>query len=190
MKVLGISSSPRARSNSEALLDAALEGARAAGAEIEKLKVAPLSIAPCRACDACIRNVRCVIQDDFQAVYDLLMSVHRLIFATPIAYMSANAQAKCLIDRTQCFYNRKYVRHEDIPSEFPRRGAVITVSGRKHPKTFAGLSLTIKYFFDSLQMEMVGELCCPGLDAQAEAARRPDLLERARGLGERLAREE
>ena len=188
MRVLGISSSPRARSNSEALLDAALNGARAAGAQVEKLKVAALEIAPCRACDACVKNVHCVVGDDFQRVYDLLLSVPRVILATPITYMSANAQAKCLIDRAQCLYNRKYVRKEEIPSDVPRRGAVIAVSGRKHPKAFEGLSLTTKYFFDSLQMEMVKELYVPGLDGPGEAAKRPELLERARELGERLAR--
>ena len=187
MKVLGISSSPRARSNSEALLDSALEGARAAGAKVEKLKVASLNISPCRACDACVRNVRCVVGDDFQKVYDLLLSVPRLVFATPVTYMSANAQAKCLIDRTQCFYNRKYARKEGIPAETPRRGAVIAVSGRKHPRTFEGLSLTMKYFFDSLRMELLEELYCPGLDGPGEALALPELLQRARALGERLA---
>ena len=187
MKLLGISSSPRPKSNSAALLDSALEGARSAGADVEKLDLRSLTIAPCRACDACIRNVRCIIQDDFQRVYDLLMGVPRIIFAAPITYMSANAQAKALIDRAQCFYNGKYVRHETIRSEIPRRGAVIAVSGRKHPKTFEGLSLTMKYFFDSLQMELVEELYCPGVDEPGEALDQPELLKRARELGSGLA---
>ena len=47
MKVLGIMGSPRRQSNTEILLDKALEGAREAGTEVEKVLVSNLRISPC-----------------------------------------------------------------------------------------------------------------------------------------------
>ena len=44
MKVLGIMGSPRRQSNTEILLDKALEGAKEAGSEVEKVLMSKLKI--------------------------------------------------------------------------------------------------------------------------------------------------
>ena len=44
MKVLGIMGSPRKQSNTDILLDKALEGAREEGAEVEKVHVSKLKV--------------------------------------------------------------------------------------------------------------------------------------------------
>jgi len=46
VKVLGIMGSPRRQSNTEILLDRALEGAKGRGAEVEKVVVSQLKVAP------------------------------------------------------------------------------------------------------------------------------------------------
>ena len=57
MKIVGISSSPRGKnSNTLKLLDAALEGAAEAGAEVESIDVAKLKIKYCTACNSCHEN--------------------------------------------------------------------------------------------------------------------------------------
>ena len=47
MKVLGINGSPRAGGNTDILLDKALEGARDAGADVEKMALGHLTFSPC-----------------------------------------------------------------------------------------------------------------------------------------------
>ena len=64
IRVLGVSGSPHRHGNTETLLDAFLEGARGAGAEVEKVVLSTLAYASCRGCNACHRTGACVLKDD------------------------------------------------------------------------------------------------------------------------------
>ena len=59
-KVLLISTSLRAHSNSEALADAFLAGAGDAGNVIEKISLKGRSLAFCKGCLSCIQTGKCV----------------------------------------------------------------------------------------------------------------------------------
>ncbi len=63
-KVLVISTSLRAKSNSETLADAFADGAKAAGNEVEKISLKNKSIAFCKGCLACQSLHSCIIKDD------------------------------------------------------------------------------------------------------------------------------
>ncbi len=52
------------------LLKKAVEGAREAGAEVEEIVLRDLKMVPCLEIYGCKKDGRCVIQDDFQRVYD------------------------------------------------------------------------------------------------------------------------
>ncbi len=80
MKIVGIQSSPRGKnSNTLKLLNAALEGAAAAGAETELINVAKLKIKYCTACNVCHKTGVCAIKkDDYQAVLEKLMAADRI----------------------------------------------------------------------------------------------------------------
>ena len=56
----------------EALRGAALDGART-----ERVRLSDLSIAPCRACEACARTGECVIRDDFQPLLAKVLEADR-----------------------------------------------------------------------------------------------------------------
>src|SRR3990170_8115852 len=109
MKVLGISASPRLKGNSDLLLRQALAGAESAGAEVEYVRLAELKISPCIECNACYKTGRCVIEDDYQQLMQKVIDADRLIFATPIFFMTVSAQAKLFIDRCQCLWANKYI---------------------------------------------------------------------------------
>ena len=63
-KVLIVSTSPRAHSNSEALANAFAEGARAAGHEAEVISLRGRTVNFCRGCFVCQEKLRCVIRDE------------------------------------------------------------------------------------------------------------------------------
>ena len=107
MKVIGISTSPRQKSNSDILLRQALAGADSVGAKTEYLRLQGLNISPCTECGDCYSTGECVIRDDFQMVLSKMLEADRLVFATPIFFMSVCAQAKILIDRCQCLWAQK-----------------------------------------------------------------------------------
>ncbi len=189
IKVLGIGGSPRRGGNSDLLLDRALAGAAEAGANVEKVVVARLRIAPCIACDGCWKTGRCVVADDFQAAYEKLIAAERIVLATPIYFMGVSAQAKAFIDRCQCGWARKYVLKQALPptpSGEPRRGALITTAGHHVPSGFRCAATTMRYFLDTLDAEFAGELHVGDVDEKGAIRERPDMLEAAYALGKQL----
>lgn len=99
-KVLILSSSPRKGGNSDILCDRFAEGARDAGNEVEKIRVAEKNIGYCRACYACKENGRCVIDDDMSELLQKMIDADVLVLASPVYFYSIDAQLKAVIDRT------------------------------------------------------------------------------------------
>ncbi|MDD3247258.1 MAG: flavodoxin family protein [Methanosarcina sp.] len=101
MKIVGISSSPRGKnSNTLKLLDAALEGAAKAGAEVESIDVAKLKIKYCTACNTCQETGVCSIKDDYNGVLEKLLAADGIIFSSPNYITNVTAQLKTLFDRS------------------------------------------------------------------------------------------
>ena len=78
-KVIAISTSLRTGSNSDMLADQFVEGAKAAGHEVEKISLAGKDIKFCKGCLACLKAGHCVIKDDCAGVChpDLLLQRQR-----------------------------------------------------------------------------------------------------------------
>ncbi|HIH75003.1 MAG TPA: flavodoxin family protein [Methanosarcina sp.] len=101
MKIVGISSSPRGKnSNTLKLLNAALEGAAEAGAEVESIDVAKLKIKYCTACHSCYEKGVCNINDDYQGVLEKLLDADGIIWSSPNYITNVTAQLKTVFDRS------------------------------------------------------------------------------------------
>lgn len=99
-KVLAIVSSPRKNGNTELLIDEFVKGAKAAGHETEKICLREKKIAPCLACEACLRNGgTCVQKDDMAEILPKLIHADIIVLSTPVYYYSISAQMKTMIDR-------------------------------------------------------------------------------------------
>lgn len=99
-KILILSGSPRKQGNSDILCDAFARGAREAGHEVEKIRVAEKQIGFCRACYACRDTGVCAIQDDMAQVLQKTIDADVLVLASPVYFYSIDAQLKAVIDRT------------------------------------------------------------------------------------------
>lgn len=100
MKILGINASPRgSRSSTLKLVKAVLEGAMAAGSEVELLDLCSLRIEYCDACQACYRKGACTKEDDFQGLYERILACDGMVWGSPNYFRSVTAQMKTLIDR-------------------------------------------------------------------------------------------
>lgn len=106
--VLVISTSLRNRSNSEALADAFIRGAQAAGNTVEKLTLKGKTLAFCKGCLACQSLGRCVIDDDANAIAAKMLRADVIVWATPIYYYEMAGQMKTLIDRCNSLYASDY----------------------------------------------------------------------------------
>jgi len=188
MKVLGIMGSPRRQSNTEILLDKALEGAREAGAEVEKVLVSKLKISPCLEIYACRKDGNCTIKDDMQLLYKKLLEADHIVFASPIFFYGVTSQAKAVIDRCQALWVRRHVLGMGKEDKRERRGVFISVGATRGTKLFDGAVLTVKYFFDAIGVKYFGDLLVRGIDNKGQIKEHPEALEDAFRLGQELVR--
>lgn len=101
MKVVGVLSSPRGKkSNTLKLMDAALQGAAEAEAEVEAIDIAKLKIKYCIACDSCHEKGECTIKDDFNLVMSKILTADGIILSSPNYITNVTAQLKTLFDRS------------------------------------------------------------------------------------------
>ena len=107
-KVIVISTSLRRGSNSEMLADQFVEGAKAAGHEVEKISLVGKEIQFCKGCFGCQKLGRCVINDDVNAIMAKVMQADVVCWATPIYYYEMSGQMKTLIDRMNAMYEQDY----------------------------------------------------------------------------------
>lgn len=156
-KVIAISTSLRAGSNSDMLADKFIEGAQAAGNEVEKITLSGKNIGFCKGCLACQKLGKCVIDDDANAIMQKVLEADVVCWATPIYYYEMSGQMKVLIDRMNAMYSLDYkfrdvymlsTAAEDEP-EVPKRAE-------------AGLSGWIDCY---PKCRLAGTLFCGGVDA-------------------------
>ena len=186
MKVLGIMGSPRIGGNTDLLLDEALRGAQGQGAEVEKIIIDKLDIAPCREYYGCLRDGNCVIRDEMDNIYPKLLSSDVIIAASPIFFYGITSQLKALIDRCQALWVRKYDLKQRQPAS-SRKGAFIAVGATRGEKLFDGSLLIMKYFFQAVDVGYSDDLLVKGVDKRAEIKEHPTALADASELGRKLA---
>ncbi len=103
MKVLVIQSSPNRDGLTAACAAAAVEGARAAGAEVEDVRLNDLDIRRCRACGngwgTCADEHRCQQEDDFPALHERVKAADAYVIVTPVYWGEPSESAKAFLDR-------------------------------------------------------------------------------------------
>jgi multimeric flavodoxin WrbA len=185
MKVFGIYGSPRKGGNTDQLLDKALEGARAAGAEVNTVYVRDLQMCGCIECGGCDKTGKCVVEDDMQRVYPLLEEADVIFLASPIFFYSVTAQVKALIDRVQAMWAKQQL--EQTPDEMNRykrgRGYLITVGATRGKNLFEGAQMVARYFFDALNMSYEGGIFFRSLEKKTAVKENPETLQEAFNLG-------
>lgn len=178
MKVLGIMCSPRRGGNTEILLQAVLDSAQEAGAEVEMIRLAGKSIAPCDGCLACEKTGACHIKDDMQEMAERMVAADALLIGTPVYWLSVNAQAKALIDRTYSLY----VSGRKLRGKLG--GAVVTAT---REGCYNAISL-LNGFFISHRMLVVGWTLGYG-HSKGEVRQDSEAAREARNLGKAIVRQ-
>lgn len=186
--IVAVYASPRRRGNSAVLLSEAVAGARQAGAVVHEAVLRDLKISPCLEIYGCKKTGRCVIDDDFGPLLDQIMAARGLILASPIFFYALSAQAKIFIDRFQSRWVKKYWidRTPFGGGAISRECLFIGVGATKGKKLFDGALATMKYFVDTLDMELAESLLYRGLDFEGDAAAHPEYLAECRQAGARF----
>jgi multimeric flavodoxin WrbA len=189
-KIIAIYGSPRRKGNTAALLKKAVEGARDSGAGVEEIVLRDLKISPCLEIYGCLQAGECAIKDDFQMVRDKILNAQGLILASPVFFYTVSSHTKMLMDRFQSLWVKKYWVN-NTPGEQQinnRKGLFISAGATKGKKLFDGMLLSIRYFFDVLDMELWKALLYRQLDFKDDVLKHPEYLEEAYLAGKQFAR--
>lgn len=177
-RVIVISTSLRAGSNSDMLADKFVEGAREAGHDVEKISLVGKEIKFCRGCLCCQRLSHCIITDDVNDIMLKVVNADVICWATPIYYYEMSGQMKTLIDRMNAMYRLDYnfrdvylltAAAEDEP-EVPRRAE-------------AGLTGWIDCYPES---RLAGNVFCGGVNEAREIERHAKKLQEAYEMGKNV----
>lgn len=174
-KVLIVSASLRAASNSEVLAEECARGARDAGHEAEVLSLKGKKIGYCIGCLACQSRGACVLKDDAAEFVAKAKDADILVFATPIYYYEMCGQMKTLLDRLNPLY----------PSDYRfRRVYMIATAAEDGDDVFEKAYSGLAGFVDCFEKaKLCGLVTGGGMTESGEAATHPDAMRHAYDLG-------
>ena len=177
-KVRVITTSLRAKSNSDRLAEEVIRGAKDAGHEVELVSLKGKEIRFCIGCLACQKTQKCVLKDDAVRIAEKVKEAETLVFATPIYYYEMSGQIKTLLDRLNPLY----------PSDYKfRKVYMLSVAAEDEDyvpeKAVSGLQGWVDCFEKA---ELAGTLFCGGISDPNEATGRSVELDEAYQFGKRL----
>ena len=187
--VLGISGSPHRHGNTETLLDSFLDGAKSAGASVEKVILKDLNYSPCRGCNACHRDGQCIVADDAPPLFAKMMAADCVAVASPIYSMGITAQLKGFIDRGQYLWARRFVTKtlEFSPDHLARhKGIFISTAGQKWDHVFDGAYPSLTALFHDAGFEYYDNIVANNMDEYQGIRNHPTALKEAFEKGQKV----
>jgi len=110
MKVIAVNGSPRKKWNTATLLEKALEGAAAQGAETELIHLYDLDFKGCISCFACKERGgknygKCAVQDGLTPVLKKIEEIGALILGSPIYFSTVTGEMRSFLERLMFPYH-------------------------------------------------------------------------------------
>lgn len=159
-KILIVTSSLRANSNSDALAQAFAQGAREAGNEVETITLKGKNIAFCKGCMSCQKTLKCAIRDDANEIAEKVKCADVIVFATPVYYYGISGQLKTLLDRCNPLFNSDY-KFRDV--------YLLATAAEKDDSAVEGSVKGIQGWVDCFEKaRFAGTVFCGGVDAPGE----------------------
>lgn len=123
MKVLAFNASPRkSKGTTDVLMEAFLDGAKKAGADVEKHHIADLDFGGCRGCFNCwwVTPGKCVQRDDMDHLIPAIVDADLLLLGTPIYGRNVTHYLQKLVERTFIF-SLPEMENKDGDTQHPGR---------------------------------------------------------------------
>jgi multimeric flavodoxin WrbA len=180
LNVLVVNGSPRKKGNCHYLIEALAKGIKENGGTPEIINLQELKIAPCDACESCLRNKSrgCIKNDDMTDLYAKIKNAGSIVFASPTYWFNISAQTKLFIDRL-------YAIHESGLNG--KKVGVILTYGDKDVFASGGVN-ALRSFQDIcnyVKAELVG-MVHASADKAGEIKSNSKILEEAYDLGKKL----
>lgn len=158
MKIAVLNGSPR-KANTSAMVQAFIEGAQAAGHEVEEYQVGKMKISGCLACEYCHTKGEgsCIQKDDLEKIMPAYREADMIVFASPIYYFTMTAQMEAAIQRVYCIGKPLKAK----------KAAVLLSSGS--PGVYDAAIAQIKGYMAYSNIELAGVITANGAENQSEA---------------------
>ncbi len=192
MKILGIIGSRRKNGNTSCLVQEALKAAQNEGAKTELIFLGDYSIKDCMGCEGCKDTLKCVINDDMQKIYPLLLEADGIILGSPTYFYNISADMKAFIDRCYCF---EIFAEDDrscwmgVNEVLGGKYAIAIAVCEQHDENDMGFTpAAMSKPLEALGYRVVDTVKVLGLFKAGEAAQNNQALEQSRKAGKRLAK--
>jgi multimeric flavodoxin WrbA len=192
MKILGVVGSNRKHGNTSGLVKAALQAAEKENADTALVFLGDYSIQDCVGCEGCKDTMRCVIKDDMQKLYPLLLEADGIILGSPTYFYNITATMKAFIDRCYCF--EAFARddraswvglHEALGIKY----AVVIAVCEQHDEADMGFTAEAMIKpLEALGYRIISTIKAIGYFKAGEALQDERAVENARNAGKKLAR--
>ena len=160
-RVIVISTSLRHGSNSDMLAEKFVEGAKAAGNEVEKISLVGKNIQFCKGCLGC--------QDDVNDIMEKVLKADVICWATPIYYYEMSGQMKTLIDRMNAMYEQDYLFRDVY---------LLTTAAEDEEQTPKRAETGLTGWIDCYpKSRLAGTVFCGGVNSPCEIEGNPKLKE-------------
>ena len=177
-KILFVSASLRAGSNSERLAREAERGARDAGNNVEFVSLKDKDLRFCKGCLVCQKTGKCVIRDDAAELIAKVQNAEVLVFVTPIYYYELSGQLKTFLDRCNPLFPQEYAFRDVY---------LMTASAEDGDEVYETAANGLKGWIDCFpECRYAGNFSGGGLSDSGEAEQKADALERAYAFGKGL----
>ena len=124
-------------------------------------------------------------------VYPLLDEADAIVVASPVFFYGVPGQLKLLIDRSQAQFMRREIEKREgrRPAHLAmtRKGFLLSAGATRGKRLFECPALTVKYFYDALDIEYAGELCFRQVDEKGAILNRAGALDECRSAGREFA---
>lgn len=214
MKILAVNGSPRKKWNTANMLEKAIEGAAAQGAETDLIHLYDLDFKGCISCFNCKKSYgksygKCAVKDDLTPVYTEIKRADAIILGSPIYFGNTTGQFRSFMERLLFPY---YVYTIPRKTLYPRKiniGLIYTMNVSEKQAQILGYDLlfsTIEGYmrlvfghaesimsYDTYQFEDYSKVVSDAFDGAQKKKRRQEVFpkdcQKAYDMGVRFAKE-
>jgi len=172
--------------NSDVALDYLLDAMKSKELNIKRLYLTNMDIKPCKACNSCFKDGKCIINDEMQDVYGYFEEADIVLTSTPIYFNTLSSRLKILIERCQSIWSGKYVAGKSPISRKKRTGCAICVSGSNMAdKDFECVIKVLDMFYKCINAKLTDKIFIPNTD-ELPVNKRPELIIKIADIGKGL----
>lgn len=192
MKVLGIVGSKRKKGNTSTLVEETLKALKKEGIETELIFLGDYDIKDCYGCEGCKDTFKCIIKDDMQKLYPLILESDAVVLGSPTYFYNISSDMKAFLDRC---YNFEVFAEDDrsvwmsVNEAMGGKYAVAIAICEQHDEKDMGFTAeAMTKPLEALGYRIIDTVKILELFKMGEALKNNKALEQAKRAGEKLAK--